>query len=312
MPGARFDRAYLALSLAVVVLFLFIPLFALASFHAESERTPRRGETETGVGVAVILRVAARRVLQTGLRVALPATASTFSRTSSRALIRRVMRIGIRSLAFLIPGFLTAEKAKHAGDGGPRSSPFLAVSLGCVALALSFAGVLAVVDPEKSDSITAKVPLTLAATSSVLPLLAYALLIGMASRWHGVATRWHTGLDGLVLQGYFTGAGSFLPFTTDVEYVGSTSAKARTSLTALGGLFALHWLAHALGNLWSSPALTFVGSMFLLYAFVYSFPIQPLDGHNLWARSKLLWFMVWIVLLASFVRNIPEFFYGIL
>lgn len=310
MRSAWFDAAFLAVSIVATVVFLFVPLGLLASVREEAEDPRRPGAMETGVGVAVILRVAARRLLRAGARNVLQTTTGTFTRTASRALTRRMVRIGVRSLAVLIPGVVAAEAESQEEE--PRRSAMFVVALGFVTLAFSFAGILWVVGPDRARPITSEVPLPLAALLSALPLLAYALLVAIAARWHGVETRWQTGLDGLLLQGYFTGAGSFLPLTTDVDYRGTDSATTRTSVTVLGGLFALHLLCRGLGAWQESAALSFTGAMFLLYAFIYSFPIRPLDGHYLWSRSKLLWFVVWLVLLVAFVSSIPESFNGIL
>ena len=46
----------------------------------------------------------------------------------------------------------------------------------------------------------------------------------------------------------------------------------------------------------------------LVYAFVFSFPLTPLEGHHLWKRSKLLWLVVWLPILVVFTQDIPESF----
>ena len=50
----------------------------------------------------------------------------------------------------------------------------------------------------------------------------------------------------------------------------------------------------------------------LIYAFVYSFPIPPLDGKDIWDFSRLLWFAVWSLCIIAFVLRLPEVIYGIL
>ena len=97
-----------------------------------------------------------------------------------------------------------------------------------------------------------------------------------------------------------------------MEYSGDKRAAARVAVISLGGMFLAHLalllLAHATG----SYPLLFASTMFLLYCFVYSFPIRPLDGQYLWSVSRWLWLVLWLPILASFILNIPESFNGIL
>ena len=54
----------------------------------------------------------------------------------------------------------------------------------------------------------------------------------------------------------------------------------------------------------SEPALL-LSSLVLVYCFVYSFPIRPLEGYWIWTASKGLWLVVWLPILTSFVVSMP-------
>jgi hypothetical protein len=45
--------------------------------------------------------------------------------------------------------------------------------------------------------------------------------------------------------------------------------------------------------------------MFLVYCFVYAFPLRPLEGHDLWKRSKLLWACAFAPIFIAFVFFFP-------
>jgi hypothetical protein len=115
-----------------------------------------------------------------------------------------------------------------------------------------------------------------------------------------------------LLQAYFTGAGSFLPMTTDLEYKGEGRDRMRLALLALATLYGCH-LGLAALHAWSGVAVFgFASSMFLLYCFVYSFPIKPLEGHDIWEHSRVLWICAFVPILASFFFGVPEYFSAIL
>ena len=144
------------------------------------------------------------------------------------------------------------------------------------------------------------------------PLLVHALVTTLAARATGVGVTFRTQLDGLLLQGYFTGAGSFLPLATDVEYRGDEAAKARTATIALLSLLAVHLVLAAVGRGLGLYPFTFAGAAVLMYCFVFSFPLAPLEGHHLWQRSKLLWLAVWLPTLVAFLANMPDVFAEVL
>jgi hypothetical protein len=52
--------------------------------------------------------------------------------------------------------------------------------------------------------------------------------------------------------------------------------------------------------------------MFLVYAFVYCFPIKPLEGYFVWSSSKLQWILVTLPILVAFLTWLPPEFGEIL
>ena len=104
-----------------------------------------------------------------------------------------------------------------------------------------------------------------------------------------------------MLQAYFTGAGSFLPLTTDVEYEGDDKSACKLAVGSLLGMLGFFGIFFVAGGIYNLAILKFLGSMFLVYCFVYSFPIKPLEGHFIWSFNKLVWLLVMLPILISFM-----------
>lgn len=305
--GTAFDVLTLAIGVALVATLLFLPL-VLVSGYAGGGGAVGRHSAEAMVGTGVLLRVALRRVFRTAARSLLQTTLGTFSRASARTVTRRVVRLAVKSAAVTVKGRYGEDDL----EGTPRQSLKLALGLSLLTLAGSFYGVLWVIGPEASQAMTGShSPLSLAALSAV-PMLMFTLLVRLFSRWHGVEARFSTSWDGMILQAYFTGAGSFLPLATDVEYHGERRAQAWTASSVLGSLLALHWILHFVGRSSGWWTVEFLGVMTIIYAFVYSFPLRPLDGYYLWSDSKWKWAVLWTAMLVSFIRNVPDSVQGIL
>ena len=145
-----------------------------------------------------------------------------------------------------------------------------------------------------------------------MPILVYAGLLLTAARYCAVEVRFRTGLEALLLQAYFTGSGSFLPLSTDSVVQGSPAACARLALVSLGGLLAMHLGCSGAAYYFNSYPLQYLAGMFLLYCFVFSFPIAPLDGYSVWAYSRWLWLAVSIPILAAFIFTMPASLHAIL
>jgi hypothetical protein len=275
------------------------------------------------VGIGVILRAMFRRLLRSGARGVVQATVGTVSRASLRTMTRRVVRVGMKSLTTVVRRSTTTigDKAADgdlASDEAPQST-MTALSAGFVALAISLAGVLLVVDFEQPVSESQSMSTVLGGMSlwsavllGAMPFLLYAVLLLAAAPACGAEVRFRTGWEALLLQAYFTGSGSYLPLSTDSEISGPPAARMRLALVGLGSLLVLHWLSAASAQYVDSYPLQYVSGMFLLYCFVFSFPIAPLDGYYLWDYSPWLWLATWVPILASFMLFMPQSLHVIL
>jgi hypothetical protein len=308
------------LSLMACVVFLG-PLVVVSLYYAQPVHLQIGTSAET-VGIAVIVRAVLRRLFRSGARSALQTTVGTVARASSRTMTRRAIRVGVRSLSVLFRSPPPAEdtaKDDNAGEA-TQSLPY-ALGLGFAALSLSLVGVLLVIDlyhpavadqARPLDAVLGGLPMSVAALLGGMPLLVYACLLAVAAPRCGARVTFRTGWEALLLQAYFTGSGSFLPLSTDSEMTGQPAARARLALVSLGGLLALHLACSAAGYYFDFYPLQYVAGMFLLYCFVFSFPIAPLDGYYLWAYSRWQWLIVWIPILASFIWIMPESLHVIL
>ena len=121
-----------------------------------------------------------------------------------------------------------------------------------------------------------------------------------------------TAIDGILLQAYFTGAMSYLPLASDVELEGSTRSKAICAAGVLFGFVLLYAVFSLAGDALGNPWMTGLSAQLLLYAFVLSFPLPPLDGSDVWAHSRWAWLAVFLAILMTFLGRMPESFYEIL
>ena len=142
-------------------------------------------------------------------------------------------------------------------------------------------------------------------------LLHYILLFSFSQK-HKASLSVQTSLEGILLQGYFTGALSYLPLASDFYLEGETKARAQTQLSSLLSLLAITLSLDLIATLFSLPILELCSAHILLYCFVISFPLKPLDGSGIFAYSKKLWGLVFGFTMLCFLLNMPESFYGIL
>lgn len=187
-----------------------------------------------------------------------------------------------------------------------------AITLGYLALAASFGGVMALAAPETRAALAHATPAPVLALMAGLPLLAHTGMMLFWSRRTGVSVQFTTTLDGLLLQAYFTGASSFLPLSSDAELEGDRRSKAKCAGAVLVGMIALHAALGLVGDLTGLDLVTQLSSLFLVYAFVFAFPLQPLDGGDIWAESRWAWLAVWLLVLFFFLGRLPEAYYAIL
>lgn len=297
---------------------LFAPLIWLDQAYPDPEEVTTTLLPET-VGVAVILRATLRRLFRSGSRSLLQTTVGTVMRASARTMTRRVVRVSVKSLAMFLGRSAVSDESLD-GDEAPLQQPaWLALLLGFVVLMASMAGVLYMVDIEQEagqatirEGVLGSMSMLTGVVLGALPLLIYGGLLLMAAPLVGATVKLRTTWEAVLLQAYFTGSGSYLPLATDSEIEGPSWARVRLAYVSLGGLLALHLLCTFAGRQSGSDALEYLGAMFLIYSFVFSFPIAPLDGYYIWAQSKLLWVLTWAPLLGCFIWNLPERLHAIL
>lgn len=309
MNAKLFDHLSLvAAFLCVAVLVLAGPLL-VGTFGAGDGPAVEVTPEEATVGVAVVLRAIARRLVRTGMRDLLQTTVGVVTRTTMRAITRRLARVAVKSQARVFKRMIAARMgAKKEEKAASTEQALSAVFLGFSGLSLSLWGVLRLLEPGQLTVIVGDISLPVAALLGALPLLAHAVLAQHAAWRYGAKASFRTGLDGALIQAYFAGAGSYLPLIMDIEYRGTVENRAKASGFVLGGLFGMHLALNLLGRWNGSPYILFASSMFLIYCFVYAFPIKPLEGHYIWRKSKVLWLAGWIPLLITFLFNIPESF----
>ena len=300
---------------AIVLLVTMVaPLVAIQVYGDTMQGRGREG-AEVTVGIAVILRATARRLLRGASSNLMRTTAGALGRTSARAFVRRIVKFTGR-LFFSSMVQQAAEEGEETDEARPatRKSQFVALGVGFVGLCLSFWGILQVTSEEVIAKImgTAELGTFEVVILAGLPLLAYAGLHQLFGRLVGVGTRYRTEIDGLLLQAYFTGAGSFLPLTTDVDYEGTERGKGLMATVSILGMFVIHLVLVLAGEQLGSDHLVFLGYMFLIYAFVYVFPIKPLEGHFIWSVSRWQWLLITLPILGSFLYWLPSEFGEIL
>ncbi|MCB9760948.1 MAG: hypothetical protein H6739_14005 [Alphaproteobacteria bacterium] len=292
-------RLEFGLALAIALTVMLLPMLLIGELVDAPETPDSAVAMGATAALGAIFRASARNILRSTFMMAIRAT--------SRAVSRRVARAVLRSLMSLFLPTMKLPELKLR-----RMPGWLAVSIGFVALILSFAGVLAQVDDSTRASLTAGTPGPFVAVLAALPLLAHATMMRFLARYHKLQVSFETTIDGLLLQAYFTGAASFLPLASDAELEGPKVAKAKCAAGVLAGLLVCHFLCAGLAALTGVAALSLLSTMFLLYVFVFSFPLKPLDGGDIWAASRGWWCAMWVPVLAAFMTRLPEVFYDIL
>ena len=186
----------------------------------------------------------------------------------------------------------------------------MSFGLGALALALSFAFVASQLDTAEAEKLASLAgmddrPIAALSVLAALPLALYVAAAYAVARTFGSQVRVRTAVDGLLLQAYFAGAHSFLPMTTDIEICGDERTQFKASIGILTLLYATHlilyWASELLGFQAGSTLAVFV----LIYCFVYSFPIAPLQGYWIWKHNRIVWLLVWLPILVSFVMTMP-------
>ena len=68
----------------------------------------------------------------------------------------------------------------------------------------------------------------------------------------------------------------------------------------------------SVGLIFNIRLLELWATQLLLYVFVISFPLKPLEGSDVFAASRKTWASIFLVVLTIFLLNMPEQFYAIL
>jgi hypothetical protein len=301
------------ISIAGMLLLLISPLWVVSAIADQPDgQSPGGRAAQTVVGIGVILRAMARRLVQFGARGALRTAASAVLRAIARTLTRRLSRVLLRSAAgaatrgaFTLPSHLLPVIDLR------RSR--LSLLIGVIGLAASF-GVAVQVSGE--DTVRSLVegfasPMWQMILLAALPMVAYAGFIHLAGVYYGATTRFATELDGILLQGYFTGGGSFLPMLTDMIIYGTPKERRQVAFASLASLYIAHLLLLAIALLSGSGIAQFASSMFLIYAFIYCFPIHPMEGRAVWNDSRGRWCLLFFPILFSFMLWFPEALLGV-
>lgn len=137
----------------------------------------------------------------------------------------------------------------------------------------------------------------------VLPLWFVFFVQGIAARRKGLILRHETGVDGGFIQLYFAGAFSFMPLTSDVIIEGTQEDKGQISVV---GLMVPTMLSLLLWAVWKVTGgvhmpILLAADAFLIYPMVQTFPLNPLDGVQVWRWSRWRWFVVFGFVMSVFM-----------
>ena len=275
------------------------PVLAVGSYAGPVSATT----SAVAGGVTATLGVLFRSTARNLMRSTLGAMIRTASRTATRRVVRRVLQT-------LFATVLRSGLAERVA--GPSAGSAVGLGLGVVGLAASLGVVLWRAPTEVSAEITAGLSIPAVALLGAVPMVTYGLGHLALARALGHRVTIAAGADGLLLQAYFTLAGSFLPLTTEVESEGSPRTLALAGAASLAGMVALHFVLRLVAQSTGDPGLHALSSLYLVYAFVFSFPLPPLDGSLVWAQTRLGWLLVWLGIGWVFVRDLPERFYAVL
>lgn len=313
MNLASFERGALILSVICLIGAVFLPLIIISSYEVPSVGSAVRGASVT-FGIGVVLRATLRRIFRSASRSLLRTTVSTVTRASARTFTRRMLRLSLRTLF--------GTFVKQVGDSGEsgeisevavegsEQNPWWALSVSFVVLCVSFYVVVAILPEEWSAPITTDrgIPLWTTSLLAGLPVLLLGLLAAGAARLAATQVRFSVALDAILLQAYFTGAGSFLPMTTDILFEGGEATRARASTYSLVSLYLLHLLFFVVGAASGIYLVQFFSAMLLIYVFVYAFPIAPMPGYDVWRISKSGWCLLFAPMLYSLLQTFPPEF----
>jgi hypothetical protein len=301
MPQNQPSRMVVFVSLLLFILVVVGPVGFYRFNYVDISSSVSHEAAATTVAVGAIFRSNSRNFLKSTFMSAV--------RTALRTWIRRLVRLAIPILLRVFLPLLKTKKKRSTEE--IRQPVWMALLLGFTALWISFYGVVSFhsdIDEQVLFGFSLGVSATLAASTYLL----HALLLWFFAQRNGTVLSINTSLEGILLQGYFTGALSYLPLASDLSIKGTVEDRAKTHLSTLLSLLGGSVILHFCGDLFSIPLVSCWSTHMLLYCFVISFPLKPLDGSGLFAYSKRLWFLVFSLVMLCFLFNMPEYFYGIL
>ena len=257
---------------------MVFPLWLITRFSSPLESAAASGGAAVGVGA--MFRGISRDVLRTSVAVA--------SRAAARTVSKHWTHLVVNGFA----SFIGWERPEAEEPSVPH--PFLSIAVGAIAVAASYRAVLHLVDPGIRAEVLGPTSLEVASLLVAIPLLVYYAIVYVAGWIFSVRIDPRTEVDGLFLQLYFTMAVSFLPLTSDAEYRGTRRACMSAAAFTLVSVLLLHVGLGALATALDLHWLGHLSVLFLLYAFVLSFPLHPLDGSTIWRYNKFIWLLVWL------------------
>ena len=288
----------------LVLVCLIAPMFVIQEMTQDTE----------GVASAATATVALGTIIRSNGRNILKSTFMSAVRTGLRSVTRRLIRTMLPMLLRLfLPSMRTStiQNMDVLEEDFPQPL-FVGLGLGVLSLTLSFYGVV-LWHPflEANNFATGLTLLTLSVLAGFNLVIHYGVM-AWAGLKYDVKTSLRTSLDGMILQAYFTGALSYLPLSSDVELKGETLNKAKCSAMALLSLLGISIFMDTVGVLLGWVILEMWAAQLLLYTFVISFPLKPLEGSDIFAGNRLQWGGVFTLVLLTFLLNMPETFYAIL
>ena len=292
------------IAILVVGTFLVAPMFIIKELTTDT--VDLSSSATATVALGTVLRSNGRNLIRSTFMSAV--------RTALRAITRRVIRSILPTLLRLfLPAFRTSTQRslEEIEAANPQPLP-LAMGLGLVVLASSFYWVVELNSEVSIDQLSPGFSLfvfSLLAATTVIFHYSIMFWVGLKTN---VTVSMRTSIDGILLQAYFTGAQSYLPLASDMELTGSLEDKAKCSNITLLALLGLSLLMDSIGTLFFAPVLKIWGAHLLLYVFVISFPLKPLEGSDIFAVSKGMWLLTFLLVLLTFLFNMPEAFYAIL
>ena len=294
-----------ALFAGVAVLLCFVaPMFVIANLPQPVHETTSAATVTVALGT--IIRSNGRNIIKSTFMSAV--------RTGLRAVTRRLIRTMLPLfLRLFLPSFRTSAIQDIEVLEKEYPQPlWLSMLMGLIVLTLSFYGVVYFNPNLDANTFERGMSLWMVAGLAGVNLIIHYALMFWGGLRYNVQTQLRTSVDGIILQAYFTGALSYLPLASDVVLTGKTEDKGKTSTFTLLWMLVLSLLLDSCGLFFNLRLLEVWSTQLLLYVFVISFPLKPLEGSDIFAASRKTWAAVFALVLVMFLLNMPEQFYAIL